>query len=254
MAVVKYSKWPRHAPSVEGRFSTDALVTINRLSRSTLLALALATLPASAAWGQSMGGGGNLPNSSSAGLTKLDPFPPEGGWKGLANLLEALKPGVDTRLEPTPSQITNHIERLLNQGRNQAALDMILKREAEIKGQRGTDVQLMFQHARALAALGRIDEAVAMYTEMTQRFPELPEPWNNLAALYAQQGELDRAQEALQMSLLANPNYAAARANMGDIQLMLALRTYRNAASQGVPGMDAKAREVENLLKENHQR
>ena len=217
----------------------------------TLLVLALAALPGGTALGQAMGGGGNMPNESNANRTKLDPPPPEGGWKALANLLEALKPNVDTRLDPTPSQITAHIERLISGGRNQEALDMIEKRQAEIQGQRGTDVQLMFQHARVLAALGRPAEAIEVYTDMTTRFPELPEPWNNLAALYAQQGDLDRAHDALQMALRANPDYAAARANMGDIQLLMALRTYRNAADRGVPGMDAKAREIENLLKES---
>src|SRR3546814_1845406 len=115
-----------------------------------------------------MGGGNSMPNSGNAALTKLDTPAPEGGWKALANLLEALKPGVDTRLDPTPSQITSHIERQLNNGQNQEALDLIEKRLAEIQGQRGTDVQLMFQHARALAALGRTDEAIAISTDMTR--------------------------------------------------------------------------------------
>src|SRR5690606_1873161 len=128
---------------------------INRLTRVTLLILALAALPAGGAMAQAMGGGGTLPDTGIDTRTKLDPPPPEGGWKALANLLEALKPGVDTRLDPTPSQITDHIERLLNSGRNQEALELIEKRIAETQGQRGTDVQLMFQHARALAALGR---------------------------------------------------------------------------------------------------
>jgi len=229
-------------------------VTLNRLFRTTMLAVALISLAAGTAQGQTMGGGGNLPYNDTDTRTKLDPPHPEGGWKSLANLLEALKPGVDTRLDPTPSQITTHIERLLNDGKNQEALAMIEQREAAIQGQRGTDVQLMFQHARALAALGRTDEAMSLYTEMTNRFPELPEPWNNLAALYAQQGDLDRAHEALDMALRADPNYSEARANMGDIQLMMALRTYRNAAKQGVPGMKAKARDIENMLKESQHR
>lgn len=226
----------------------------NRVFHTTLLVAALAAFPCGQALGQAMGGGGSVPYDDTQTRTKLDPPRPEGGWKGLANLLEALKPGVDTRLDPTPSQITSHIERLLNQGKNQEALAMIEEREAQIKGQRSTDVQLMFQHARALAALGRQPEAIAIYADMTAKFPELPEPWNNLAALYAQQGALDRAQDALTMALRADPNYPEARANMGDIQLMRALRDYRNAASQGVPGTDVKAREIENMLKESQNR
>ena len=191
------------------------------------------------------GGGAANPNAS---RTTLDPIP-EGGWEGLANVLKAVQPGVDTRLTPTASQVTDHIERLLNRGDNATALDMIEKRLAETKGQRGTDVQLMFQHARALAALHRTAEAIDVYTEMTTSYPELPEPWNNLAALYAGRGEL-KAQDALQMALRADPGYAAARANLGDLQLLQALRTYKQAASDGVPGMQDKAREVETMLKE----
>lgn len=229
-------------------------MTFNRLLRTATLVVTLAALPGGVAMGQAMGGGGNLRYNDTETRTKLDAPRPEGGWKGLANLLEALKPGVDTRLDPTPSQITTHIERLLNEGKNEEALSMIEQREAEIKGQRGTDVQLMFQHARALAALGRQPEAMAIYTEMTTRFPELPEPWNNLASLYAQQGALDLARDALEMALRADPNYSEARANMGDIQLMMALRAYRTAESKGVPGTDVKAREIENMLKESQQR
>ena len=58
---------------------------------------------------------------------------PEGGWEGLANVLKAVQPGVDTRLTPTASQVTDHIERLLNRGDNATALDMIEKRQAETR-------------------------------------------------------------------------------------------------------------------------
>ncbi|WP_459614964.1 tetratricopeptide repeat protein [Bordetella sp. 2513F-2] len=220
--------------------------------RAALLLLALAATPATAP-AQSVGAESSSPNPH-ANTTKLDPIPPERGWKGLANLLEALKPGVDTRLDPTPSQITDHIEARLNRGDAEGALAMIEQRLAERQGQPGTDVQLMFQHARALAALGRTEEAIALYTEMTTRFPELPEPWNNLAALHAARGELDLAHEALRMALQANPDYADARANLGDLQLLMALRTYRQASDHGVPGTGAKAEEIENLLKEKSPR
>jgi tetratricopeptide (TPR) repeat protein len=229
-------------------------VTFNRLFSTTLLAATLAALSSGVAMGQALGGGGSLPYHDTNTRTKLDPPRPEGGWKSLSNLLEALKPGVDTRLDPTPSQITSHIERLLNAGKTQEALTMIEQREAQIQGQRGTDVQLMFQRARALSALGKEQEAMSLYTDMTTRFPELPEPWNNLAALYARQGSLERAKDALEMALRADPNYSEARANLGDIQLMMALRTYRQAESKGVSGTDVKAREIENMLKERQQK
>lgn len=142
---------------------------------TALLTLAIAVSASAPVLAQSMAGGSA--KNRYANQTKLDPYPPEGGWQGLANLLEAAKPGVDTRLDPTPSQITDRIEELLNRGANEEALSLIERREAAIKGQRGADVQLMFQHARALAALGRADEAIAVYSDMTTQFPELPEPW-----------------------------------------------------------------------------
>jgi len=180
-----------------------------------------------------------------------DQRPPEGGWDGLAKLLEAIKPGVDTSIPPTPSQITDRIESLLNQGRNKQALEEIEARLKAEKGRHapGTDVQLQFQHARALAALGRSKQAEAIYQEMTTRYPELPEPWNNLAGLYLKRGELDLAHEAVQMALLASPKYGLAQANMGDIQLMLARRAYQRAAKLGIPGMDEKAASVDALIK-----
>lgn len=179
--------------------------------------------------------------------------PESGGSDTIARLLEAIKPGVDTSIPPTASQITDRIEALLDAGRNEEALAAIQARLAEEQNRHapGTDVQLRFQHARALAALGRGAEAQAIYTEMTTLYPELPEPWNNLAALYMQQGDVDRAQHALEMALVANPRYATAQANLADVQLMQALRYYETAAAGGVPGMRAKAAALRKLIEGN---
>ena len=85
---------------------------------------------------------------------------------------------------------------------------------------------------------------------MTTSYPELPEPWNNLAALYAGRGELEKRRTPCKWRC-APIRLRAARANLGDLQLLQALRTYKQAASDGVPGMQDKAREVETMLKEN---
>src|SRR5690606_35280944 len=115
-----------------------------------------------------------------------DTQPEDGGWKGLARLLEAITPSVDTAIPLTPSEITGRIEALLNRGQNEQALAIIQKREAQLQasGAIGTDVQLMFLHGRALSALDRTNEAIDLYLHMTTVYPELPEPWNNLAAEY----------------------------------------------------------------------
>lgn len=156
----------------------------------------------------------------------------EKGWKGLAKLLEALEPGVDTSIPLTPSQITDRISALLDQGRADEALSAIEKRQAQYAGNPdplGNDVQLMFLHARALAALQRHEEAIAIYRDMTQNYPELPEPWNNLAAEYVKTGRLEMARHALEMALQANPEYPDARSNLGRVHLLLAEESFRAA-------------------------
>lgn len=180
-----------------------------------------------------------------------DPPAIEGGWKGLARLLESITPSVDTEIPLTSSEITSRISSMIDRGEAQAALDVIGRREAQLEAQGGlgTDVQLMFQRARALAALDRQQEAIALYLKMTTLYPELPEPWNNLASEYVKQGKLEMAQDALTMSLSANPNYGTARANMGDVQLMLARQSFQGAAQLGVGDAQKRARNVGELLK-----
>jgi tetratricopeptide (TPR) repeat protein len=180
-----------------------------------------------------------------------DAPPKEGGWQGLANLLEALTPKVDTSVPLTPSQITGRISAMLNEGQNEAALAVIEKRNAQLQrqGTAGTDVQLMFLNGRALAALGRDNEAIDIYRNMTTLFPELPEPWNNLAALYVKQGKLDMARDALNMALASDPNYATARSNLGDVELLLARQSFQDAARLGINDAGSKAAKAEAILK-----
>ncbi len=156
----------------------------------------------------------------------------EKGWKSLARLLEALEPDVDTSIPLTPSQITDRISAMLDQGRAAEALAAIEKRKEQYAADYdplGNDVQLMFLHARALAALERHEEAIAVYRDMTQKYPELPEPWNNLAAEYVKTGRLEMARQALTMALQANPEYTDAMRNMGRVQLLLAEEAFKAA-------------------------
>lgn len=181
-----------------------------------------------------------------------DPEPVEGGWKGLARLLEALTPGVDTALPLSSGQITSRISSMLTQGRNQEALEVIEKRTAQLQneGTLGADVQLLFLHGRALAALGRHNEAISIYLDMTTRYPELPEPWNNLASEYVRQGKLEMARDALQMALTADPDYATAQANLGEVQLMLAQQSFEAAAQQGAEHARSRAKQTGSILKD----
>lgn len=178
-----------------------------------------------------------------------DPPPRDGGWKGLARLLEAISPGVDTSIPLTPSQVTDRISAMMDSGRYAEALDVIDRRMAQREAENavGTDVQLMFLRGRALAGLEKHNEAIEHYLNMTTLFPELPEPWNNLAVEYVKQGKLDMAQDALEMALTANPQYATARANLGWVQLMQAKKSFDDA--RNVPGASRAAQQTSDILR-----
>ncbi len=75
----------------------------------------------------------------------------------------------------------------------------------------------------------RTDEALVMFQQLTEDFPEVPEPYNNLAVLYAARGDFDRARQALEGALRANPGFATAHQNLGDVYAQLAQLSYQRA-------------------------
>ena len=91
------------------------------------------------------------------------------------------------------------------------------------------DAQLRFIRAVSLNLLDRLPEAETAFAELTQEFPELPEPYNNLAVVRAAQGKLDLARVALEDAIRAVPDYPVAHENLGDIHAQLAARSFRNA-------------------------
>ena len=95
------------------------------------------------------------------------------------------------------------------------------------------DAQAKFKRGAVLARLNRDDDAIRQFSELTQLYPELPEPYNNLAALYAKQGRYQDARTALETAVQANPSYGLAYENLGDLYLHLAEQSYRRAQSLG---------------------
>ena len=72
-------------------------------------------------------------------------------------------------------------------------------------------------------------EAIRIFAGLTEDYPELPEPYNNLAVLYASQGQYDKARVALEMSIRTHPSYATAHENLGDIYAKMASQAYDKA-------------------------
>ncbi len=91
------------------------------------------------------------------------------------------------------------------------------------------DAQIRFLRAIALTEAGRSDEAIKAFTKLSEDYPHLPEPYNNLAVLYANNNQLDKSRAALQMSIQTNPSYAIAHENMGDLYARLASQAYDKA-------------------------
>jgi Flp pilus assembly protein TadD len=95
------------------------------------------------------------------------------------------------------------------------------------------DAQAKFKRGAVLTHLNRDDDAIAAFTELTQLYPELPEPYNNLAALYAKHGRYAEARAALETATKVNPGYGLAYENLGDLYLRMANEAYLRAQGLG---------------------
>jgi tetratricopeptide (TPR) repeat protein len=91
------------------------------------------------------------------------------------------------------------------------------------------DAQARFLKGLILTEMNRQNDAIAVFTRLTEDYPELPEPYNNLAVLYAQQRQFDKAKNALEMAIRTHPSYATAHENLGDIYARMASQAYDKA-------------------------
>jgi len=91
------------------------------------------------------------------------------------------------------------------------------------------DPQLRFLKGVLLSDGKHTADAITVFTLLSEDYPELPEPYNNLAVLYAGQGQYDKARAALEAAVRGNPNYATAYENLGDVYARLAAQAYSRA-------------------------
>jgi Flp pilus assembly protein TadD len=102
-------------------------------------------------------------------------------------------------------------------------------------GAKPKDAELRFMRGVLLTDLKRHDAALAVFTELNLEFPELPDPLNNLAVLQAARGDLDAARGSLEAALRNHPKHRAARENLGDVYLRLAIRHWESLAAEAQP-------------------
>lgn len=114
---------------------------------------------------------------------------------------------------------------LLQKGDPKAALERSTSALSTSPG----NPRLRFLKGVALAELNRTEEAIEVFSSLTRDQPDLPEPYNNLAVLYAQQGQLEKAQVMLQKALQTNAAYATAQSNLTSVYGKLASQAYDKA-------------------------
>ncbi len=117
------------------------------------------------------------------------------------------------------------VTRLHHAGQTEAAL----ARADKVLATSPKDAQMRFQKSVILADIGRSGEAQTLLQQLVQDYPELAEPHNNLAALYAASGDYGRSRSELEETLRLKPGYAPAQENLGDVHVMLAAQSYGKA-------------------------
>ncbi|WP_397391945.1 tetratricopeptide repeat protein [Polynucleobacter sp.] len=132
-------------------------------------------------------------------------------------------------IEPDPvtkNGVPSDIEKLIKAKKYPDAIDQINRQLKKTPG----NVQLRYVKARMQIEMRQWEAAKKTLVEITQQFPELPEPYNNLAALAANQGNWIEARDYLELALKLRPSYTVASANLGEVYIRLAAQAYDNAA------------------------
>ncbi len=126
---------------------------------------------------------------------------------------------------PARADEVQDIDRLLKQGHHAQALERV----NQYLVQKPRDAKGRFIKGLILAEQNKVAEAIEVFTALARDYPELPEPYNNLAVLYATQGQYEKARQQLEMSIRTHPSYATAYENLGDVYTKLASQAYDKA-------------------------
>ena len=117
----------------------------------------------------------------------------------------------------------------INQLFRKGELDTALTRANQFLSKNPKDAQVRFLKGLILADQGKSPEAIQVFNAITEDYPELPEPYNNLAVLYAAQGKYEEAKNSLEMAIRTHPSYATAHENLGDLYSKMASQAYDKA-------------------------
>jgi tetratricopeptide (TPR) repeat protein len=102
----------------------------------------------------------------------------------------------------------------------------------KLSAERPREPQARFLKGVAQSDAGKTDDAIATYRGVIAEYPELPEPHNNLAVLYAAKGEYALARGELETAIGVAPDYLVAYENLGDVYARLAVQNYERAIAR----------------------
>ena len=124
----------------------------------------------------------------------------------------------------------------------QGQLDQALSKVDTYLAAKPKDAQGRFLKGLIVNEQGKPMEAISIFTALTNDYPELPEPYNNLAVLYAGQGQYEKAKVALEMAIRTHPSYATAHENLGDIYAKMASQAYDRALQLDKSNADTRTK------------
>jgi hypothetical protein len=133
------------------------------------------------------------------------------------------------------------VNQLYQKGKTEQALAALETYTASLpKNGWGRNVtRARFLRGVMLADLKRTDEAIQVFDRLTIDYPDLPEPYNNLAALYVAQGKYEAARDTLERAMHTDPTYATLHDNLSDVYAKLSSHAYestlRNTSGKAAP-------------------
>ena len=150
-----------------------------------------------------------------------------------------------------PPELSEDARKAYNQGLREARELMTRKQYAAaatridaLLASRPREPQARFLKGVAQTEQGQTAAAIATFRGLVEDYPELPEPYNNLAVIYAQKGDYENARIVLETAIRASPDWAVAHENLGDVYARLAAAEYNRAAALDKANKTAPAKLV----------
>jgi len=150
-----------------------------------------------------------------------------------------------------PPELSGDARKAYNQGLRETR-DLMTRKEYAaataridaLLATRPREPQARFLKGVAQTEQGQTAAAIATFRGLVEDYPELPEPYNNLAVIYAQKGDYENARIVLETAISAAPDWPVAHENLGDVYARLAAAQYNRAAALDKGNQTAPAKLV----------